>query len=63
MGRAMAICAREIAQKKFSLGDICTFSAKKEAFANIGGSLRTNNSRLPGISSVRCLTIQGGRAH
>jgi tryptophanase len=52
MGRAMAICAREIAQKKFSLADVCTFSVKKQAFANIGGFLRANNSGLAGISST-----------
>jgi tryptophanase len=37
---------REIAQKTFSLADGCTFSAKKDAFANIGGFLCTNNTKL-----------------
>jgi tryptophanase len=44
---------REIAQEMYSLADGCVFSAKKDAFANMGGFLALNNLDL----AVQCRTV------
>jgi len=50
---------KEIAQKMFSLADGCTFSAKKDAFANIGGLLCTHDDRLA-IQETNLLILTEG---
>src|SRR5713226_3237016 len=50
---------REIAQKLFSLADGCTFSAKKDAFANIGGFLCTNDDRLAAQETDLLILTEG----
>jgi tyrosine phenol-lyase len=50
---------KRIAQKMFSLADGCTFSAKKDAFANIGGFLSTNDDRLA-IQETNLLILTEG---
>src|SRR5450432_30310 len=50
---------REIAQKMFSLADGCTFSAKKDAFANIGGFLCSNDSKLAELETNLLILTEG----
>jgi tyrosine phenol-lyase len=50
---------REIAQKMFALADGCTFSAKKDAFANIGGFLCTNNGKLAELETNLLILTEG----
>ena len=50
---------KQIAQKMFSLADGCTFSAKKDAFANIGGFLCTNDDRLAQLETNLLILTEG----
>jgi tyrosine phenol-lyase len=50
---------REISQRMFALADGCTFSAKKDAFANIGGFLCTNNSKLAELETNLLILTEG----
>jgi tyrosine phenol-lyase len=50
---------REIARRMFSLADGCTFSAKKDAFANIGGLLCTNDDRLAAQETNLLILTEG----
>ncbi len=50
---------KQIAQRMFSLADGCTFSAKKDAFANIGGFLCTNNDRLAQMEKDLLILTEG----
>jgi tryptophanase len=50
---------RDIARRTFSLADGCTFSAKKDAFANIGGMLCTNDDRLAAQETNLLILTEG----
>ena len=50
---------KQIAQKMFSYADGCTFSAKKDAFANIGGLLCTNDDRLAAMETNLLILTEG----
>ena len=50
---------KRIAQKMFSLADGCTFSAKKDAFANIGGLLSTNDDRVAQLETNLLILTEG----
>ena len=50
---------RDIARQMFSMADGCTFSAKKDAFANIGGMLCTNDDRLAAQETNLLILTEG----
>ncbi len=50
---------KKIAQKMFSFADGCTFSAKKDAFANIGGFVSTNDDRLAQLENNLLILTEG----
>src|ERR1051325_6283700 len=50
---------KQIAQKMFSYADGCTFSAKKDAFANIGGFLCTNDDRVAQLETNLLILTEG----
>jgi tyrosine phenol-lyase len=50
---------KQIAQKMFSLADGCTFSAKKDAFANIGGFLCSNDDLVAQQESNLLILTEG----
>jgi tryptophanase len=50
---------KQIAQKMFSFADGCTFSAKKDAFANIGGLLCSNDERVFQLETNLLILTEG----
>jgi tyrosine phenol-lyase len=50
---------KRIARKIFSYADGCTFSAKKDAFANIGGFLCSNDDRIAQQESNLLILTEG----